>query len=337
MKKMKILQVFEKIGLGGTEKMIYNLSRCFSSMGHENRVWVREKGEELKGVETIVRSHFPYELDVDVVLVHGGFCGTAFYDINKKKVKAPIVEIIHRNVKVDGNADYYIAPSNYTFMLNRAQYNIKRINNGIDFSSFCIQGNEGCSFNLRSDSGDIIIFRHARIVFEKGWTRFLWIMDYVLRKYDNVTFVICGEGDERLTKLLKNGYKKDKIKLLGWKEDVYKYLHTSDIYMETSYGEVSPLALIEASIFKLPIIAFDVPGINEIMDDNEYCIQDNNFGEYCLKLDTLINDISERKKRGMENYERALLRFDIKKLAVEYIACFEEVINKYSERGNDFE
>jgi glycosyltransferase involved in cell wall biosynthesis len=53
---------------------------------------------------------------------------------------------------------------------------------------------------------------------------------------------------------------------LGHREDVPDLLRAADVYVSTSISEGLPGSIVEAMGMGLPVIAFDVPGVRDVLD-----------------------------------------------------------------------
>lgn len=98
------------------------------------------------------------------------------------------------------------------------------------------------------------------------------VKKYLETKQSNskeIIFVIMGEGEERknLEEIIKNNNLEDSIFLIGNVENASSYLKALDIFTLTSITEALPYAILEAGKAKIPIIASNVGGISEIIDD----------------------------------------------------------------------
>ena len=87
--------------------------------------------------------------------------------------------------------------------------------------------------------------------------------------HGNIIFIIMGEGEERknLEEIIKNNNLEDSIFLIGNVENASSYLKAFDIFTLTSITEALPYAILEAGKAEVPIIASNVGGISEIIDD----------------------------------------------------------------------
>lgn len=322
--KMRILQVFEKVGHGGTEKMISNLSRGLLSLGHETCLWTKQIGEEIPCINSITSKDCPWSYEPDVILVHGGFLGTSYYFGSKDHHKVPVVEILHRNLEVDGKADFYVSPNIYGIKINPGLSNLQHIDNPVAFDVSPIdKERERKRYRIKKD--DFVIVRHARLGTDKGWPRFMWVIDRVLSKNENVICVICGDGDEKVTEMIGRWAKGKRCIVRGWEKDTDTLLKIADLYLETSSSEAFGMSAVEAAACRLPVVSFNVPGINEIFGKSRYCVQDNDLFSCVERIQELINNREKRLQEGKRNFEMVYSRYDIRNVASSYVQCLEKV------------
>jgi len=114
-----------------------------------------------------------------------------------------------------------------------------------------------------------IIISVLRFNAQKNLPLMLNITEHLI-KNDKILFLIIGDGEQRkeVESVIANKNIMN-IKLLGFKNNVSEYLFVSDIYLSTSLWEGLPYSLIEAASCGLPIVASDVIGNNEIVNDGE--------------------------------------------------------------------
>ena len=85
------------------------------------------------------------------------------------------------------------------------------------------------------------------------------------------------------------------------KDYIDKVLHNSSIYLMTSYTESFGIVLIEAMSHGVPCVAFDsAEGAREIINsgENGYLIKNRNFNAMLMKISSLVDKETERKKLG---------------------------------------
>lgn len=88
------------------------------------------------------------------------------------------------------------------------------------------------------------------------------------KDYDNIVFLWLGDGLDKT--ILEQKAKEENVNIIftGFIKEIGLYLSGTDIYLSTSRWEGLPYALIEAQSLGIPIIATNVVGNNEIVEDN---------------------------------------------------------------------
>jgi glycosyltransferase involved in cell wall biosynthesis len=80
---------------------------------------------------------------------------------------------------------------------------------------------------------------------------------------------LVGDGPERgkLEHLVKELNLQQNVKFLGLRRDVPRLLKAADLFLLTSISEGIPLTLIEAMAAGLPIVATNVGGVGEVVEN----------------------------------------------------------------------
>lgn len=109
----------------------------------------------------------------------------------------------------------------------------------------------------------------------------------------------------------------ENIMWLGIRNDVQKILPNLDIYCQPSRSESLPLAIIEAGMAGLPIVASNVGGIPELVQDgyNGFLVEPGNHEHLAECLFRLISDYGLRKKMGDNSRRLMTDNFNIHKQA----------------------
>ncbi len=112
----------------------------------------------------------------------------------------------------------------------------------------------------------------------------------------NVELVILGEGSKRedLIKLAQQNGVANKVHLLGYKNNPYKYIKKAKFYVLSSMYEGMPMVLLEALACGTPIVSFDCktgPGEIVLHKENGLLVEDQN-------LDALIDSMNLMEENG---------------------------------------
>lgn len=84
-------------------------------------------------------------------------------------------------------------------------------------------------------------------------------------------------------------------------EEVFKWLEGLDLYIQPSYTEGLPRALIEAMYCQLPCIASNVGGIPELLS-KDFIHRPKDVADLYSKIEFMILNETIRKKEGEKNY-----------------------------------
>lgn len=140
---------------------------------------------------------------------------------------------------------------------------IQRIITGIEKVDY----SDGVSIS----SDDFIICGVGRLIELKGFHYLIKATELLLKKGLSVKTIIWGEGPERsaLESLVESCHLKDKVFLPGSTTHIHTYIRNSNLFVSTSMLEGFPVAICEAMALKVPIVAFNVPGVRELVKNNE--------------------------------------------------------------------
>lgn len=116
-----------------------------------------------------------------------------------------------------------------------------------------------------------LLVTSGRLASEKGYDSLLEVCNRLNSDKLDYELWILGEGWAR-PKLeeLVDKYKLNNVKLLGFKENPYKYINQGDLFVCSSKNEGFSLVIAEAMILGLPVISTNCSGPNELLNFGEY-------------------------------------------------------------------
>lgn len=170
----------------------------------------------------------------------------------------------------------------------------------------------------------------ARLEAVKGQKYFIEAAKKMLRKYENLKFIIAGTG------AMENEYKRlsennPNIIFTGFIENVAEIFSIIDVNVNCSYGtETSSLALSEGMSLKKPAIASIYGGNPYMVTDgfNGYLCEKQNTDALFKKMEKLYTDRDEYKKMS----ENAYTAYNEKFTASKMTKTLEEIYEKEYER-----
>ncbi len=142
----------------------------------------------------------------------------------------------------------------------------------------------------KKDSFDFNNFYLAigRLTKQKNFKFLIDVFSEFLKTTNNY-LIIIGEGEEKksLQKLIKEKNLEEKILLIGYKKNVFKYFEKSKCFILSSLWEDPGFVLVESAYMNIPIISSDCDnGPKEILDQgkNGFLFKSNN-------KDSLLNTL----------------------------------------------
>ncbi len=148
------------------------------------------------------------------------------------------------------------------------------------------------------------------------------------------TLYIAGDGPEkqRIEQIIKENYLEDRIKLLGYlnSEEMKKALaNCRFLVLPSIWYENCPFSIIEALAMGKPVVASNIGGIPELIENekNGYLYQYDNIEKLKEALNKMFqtNEYFELSKNAKES---AKLKFSKEKYYEELIKIYKEVLNK---------
>ncbi len=120
-------------------------------------------------------------------------------------------------------------------------------------------------------------------------------------KLNNTKLYIVGQppkDKEELKERIKALQIEDKVVQVGISNEVGSYLLSADIYLQTSRYEGLPLSIMEATATALPIVASDVGGIPEIVENNRngFLVPAENSEVLAEKISILLDNKALREQ-----------------------------------------
>lgn len=200
---------------------------------------------------------------------------------------------------------------NYDFPKDR----IVKINNPI--SKISLLKPSGTSSSVRK------FITVGRITEVKGHLRILKILSNLDEPFE---YTMIGDGREDFKLELFNKAKElevfDNITHIPFTTEVDNYIVKNDMFLQGSYVEGFPNALLESCVAGTPAIAFNVPGgTKEIVENNVNGFLVENEKEFLEKL------MEKRKWEPLKIRESVYKKFNKEKILKEYEKLFIDILN----------
>ncbi|MDU3520824.1 MAG: glycosyltransferase [Clostridium saudiense] len=208
--------------------------------------------------------------------------------------------------------NYYKKFNDIVFVSNSAKEGFIKLF-GDDFDNLQVKYNPIIADDVIRKSQEIVddiekpkdkklLVTSGRLVSQKGYESLLEVCNKLNNDKLDYELWVLGEGWARpkLEELIDK-YKLNNVKLLGFKENPYKYIKQGDLFVCSSKNEGFSLVIAEAMILGLPVISTNCSGPNELL----------NFGEYGFMVENTEEALYEGLKEILNNREK--LKYYIEK------------------------
>ena len=159
----------------------------------------------------------------------------------------------------------------------------------------------------------VVVVAVSRLVRDKGYPE----LAAAMRELPEVELWVVGErlasdrGEDMAVLLAESGLG-NRLRLLGYRDDVAAVLAAADIFVLPSYFEALPLSVIEAMLVGLPVVASDVGGLREqvVPDVTGLLVRPRQVAPLVGALARLVADAELRAVMGQAGRERATALYD---------------------------
>jgi len=144
--------------------------------------------------------------------------------------------------------------------------------------------------------------------------------------------VLLLVGDGELRPLVERSIRElglvDRVRLLGQRSDIPRILAASNIFVLSSRWEGLPYTIIEAMMAGLPVVATEVGGVPELVEDGVtgFLIPPRDPEALAEALQKLIADPELRRRMGQAGREKALKEFTLDRMLRETERVYREVL-----------
>lgn len=152
------------------------------------------------------------------------------------------------------------------------EHQLEVIDNGIDVDTYT-KSVEGAATRVRQtlslSSEEFVVLNVGRLTEQKGQKKIIALAEAMREKGIEVVFLIAGEGEQRglLESLITERKLENRVKLLGFREDIGSLLCAADVFFLPSLDEGLPMSLLEAMASGVPVVATPVGAIPQLVEN----------------------------------------------------------------------
>ena len=180
--------------------------------------------------------------------------------------------------------------------------------------------------NIGVEEDDLAIMHVANLTLVKGHAHLLKAMARLLPECPRAKLVLVGEGPLRgqLTEMVKQLNLTDHVVFLGKKEDARQLLNMADICVLPSLSEGMSNAILEYMAAGKPVVATNVGGNPELVQNGEtgILVDKENSEQLSKALIFLANAPHKRMEMGRNGYEKVRKKFTMPAMVSAYTNLF---------------
>jgi glycosyltransferase involved in cell wall biosynthesis len=208
------------------------------------------------------------------------------------------------------------------------------LGNGVDLTRFDASrfsdARRALRASFRADDDTVVIGTVGRLVAEKGYPE-LFEAFRRLPDRDRYRLVVAGAADpdkpDALDPAVLARAEADGVQLLGHRDDVDELYSAMDVFVLASHREGFPRAAMEAAATSRPVIATDVRGCRQVVDDgrNGRLVPPRDPTALASAITELGTDRDRRIRMGTESRAVAEARFDERRVVEIVLATYAAV------------
>jgi glycosyltransferase involved in cell wall biosynthesis len=207
------------------------------------------------------------------------------------------------------------------------------LGNGVDLqrfdpSRFSVAQRRATRTALGADDSTVVMGAVGRLVGEKGYPE---LFDAMTRLPDHYLLVVAGGEDpekpDALSPVVLERARARGVRLLGARDDVDALYAAMDVFVLASHREGFPRAAMEAAAMGLPIVATDIRGCRQVVDDGVtgVLVAVDDATALADALRALGDDPARRARLGAAARARAVDQFDERRVVEIVFATYREV------------
>jgi len=313
---------------------LYNIQafKTISELAKERKIGIVHGNNTDGFLIPLFNLKIPYALTLHTTILDEVFRTDEFLRIKKRIYRLPIVGTLAlaEKINVEG-ADAVIVPSKFLKSCVLRLYDVspnkvRVIYHGIDHSE--IEAVKRQVLKRRSKSEHAKICFTGKLVKCKGLIYLVRAVKELEKRYKIIVKII-GEGPEResLEQYVKL-HSIHSVRFLGAlpRVDMLRELALCDIFCMPSLHESLGIAILEAMAMRKPIVASNVGGIPEVLDNAGILIPPRNVEALYNALEMLITDEKLREELSIRAQERAQ-KFTWDRAVEQLIHAYDEAMS----------
>jgi len=206
------------------------------------------------------------------------------------------------------------------------------VHNGVDIDQFTMANNKDERLLTRKNYGfvqsDLVFGIVGRITEQKGHQYAIHAVAKLRKKYPAIKVAILGDGElmESCKELVENLNIESQVSFIGFQSDMQRAYRTLDALLMPSTFEALPLTLLEAMASGVPVVASNINGIPEVIEDgvNGFLVPPTDINALVNRIELIYNDRSLLYQMGVAARKTIALRFSLRKMIIDTVLVYRK-------------
>ncbi|ASV69834.1 glycosyltransferase family 4 protein [Cytobacillus kochii] len=203
---------------------------------------------------------------------------------------------------------------------------------GFDIDDFLLRAAKPANHIRKRKKRQKLFIYTGRLIKAKGVQYLITALSYLKEQNNDWVCWIIGDGEEKqhLQKLTNDYHLRNQILFLGERNDVPSLLQQADLFILPTLSENQPLSIIEAQLSGLAIIASDVGGIPEMIEDGVtgFITPIGDSKKLAEKMAFLLHEDMVRRSIGTKAFEFATSHWSLANAIKLVLPLYHQAIQK---------
>lgn len=192
---------------------------------------------------------------------------------------------------------------------------------------------------LGVDDATVVVGAVGRLVWEKGYGELFTAAERLRQRSPDVTVVVAGPSEpdkaDGIGAAALAAAESSGVRFLGHRSDVEDLYAAFDIYVLASHREGFPRSAMEAAAMGLPIVATDIRGCRQVVEDGitGLLVPSRDAEALADAVARLAGDPGLRSTMGRGAVSKAEREFDQRRVIAATLALYEELLDRKVRSG----
>ncbi len=213
------------------------------------------------------------------------------------------------------------------------------LGNGVDLTRFDPDRHAAARAQVRAELGigddEVVVGLVGRLVAEKGYREVFDAARQLRTTHPQARIVVAGPADpdkaDAITpRELERAEREGGVVFLGMHTEVERLYPAFDLYSLASYREGFPRSAMEAAAMGLPIVATDIRGCRQVVDDDQtgLLVPVRDAAGLAAAIGRLVADPSLRARMGVAARAKAVREFDDRQQIAVTLAVYQQLLER---------